>query len=445
MVLAGLIALPTQSVHAAFAGKNGSIAYTDMLITDNGNGGPNVAILLKDISNTGSSERILDNNLTKFFSPRYSANGRQLTATGPLEVSGTSLANIYVMNADGTNPVNVTNIQSVDFPDRQNYAAAFSSFHPSGTKLTYATIWEEDDGNGGFIKVNRINTINADGSGQQQLTAPPAGTCDTYPVFSPDGNRIAFMRGQDNTTNAGIYTMNADGSDLHQIVALSTAGFNCAASDEIFYMGLTPSSFAVDGYQPSSLDWSPDGTHIAYSEGTKMSNGTVDTLLDSIYVTDLSGNKHLVRQVSGSFDESLIQSPPDSQPPELQLDSMVGVQYTPDGRLIFKTLQYSTRYIYSEGSTQWEPDQSSATMKSTIAMIKTDGSDLQKILDGGTVVGGLANYQLYVHMLPTVQPLTAPQLSLASTGQNQIQAYTLVTILLAIPVVGYFVKRRLSH
>jgi Tol biopolymer transport system component len=57
--------------------------------------------------------------------------------------------------------------------------------------------------------------MNADGSGQRQLTHPqlvePAGTGGDYPTnFSPDGSRILFSSGQHQTR--AIYAINLDGS-----------------------------------------------------------------------------------------------------------------------------------------------------------------------------------------------------------------------------------------
>jgi TolB protein len=51
--------------------------------------------------------------------------------------------------------------------------------------------------------------MNADGSGQKRLTDHPK--MDYWPVWSPDGKKIAFTSNRDG--NYEIYLMNPDGSE----------------------------------------------------------------------------------------------------------------------------------------------------------------------------------------------------------------------------------------
>ena len=53
-----------------------------------------------------------------------------------------------------------------------------------------------------------IYTMNADGTDQTNVTNNPGR--DSDPVFSPDGNKIAFVSDRDG--NFDIYVMNADGT-----------------------------------------------------------------------------------------------------------------------------------------------------------------------------------------------------------------------------------------
>jgi len=55
--------------------------------------------------------------------------------------------------------------------------------------------------------------MNADGSGVIQLTHSPYG--DIEPAWSPDGGRVAFQSNRDG--NSEIYVMNADGTGQHNL------------------------------------------------------------------------------------------------------------------------------------------------------------------------------------------------------------------------------------
>ena len=99
------------------------------------------------------------------------------------------------------------------------------AWSPDGRKLAFVS---RRDGN------SEIYVMNADGSGQENLTQQPAS--DSHPSWSPDGRKLAFVSRRDG--NSEIYVMNADGSGLRNVTR-------------------TPSN---------DLDpaWSPDGGAIAF-------------------------------------------------------------------------------------------------------------------------------------------------------------------------------------
>ena len=78
------------------------------------------------------------------------------------------------------------------------------AWSPDGRKLAFVS---RRDGN------SEIYVINADGSGQENLTQHPAR--DSHPSWSPDGRKLAFVSRRDG--NSDIYVMNADGSGLRNV------------------------------------------------------------------------------------------------------------------------------------------------------------------------------------------------------------------------------------
>ena len=59
--------------------------------------------------------------------------------------------------------------------------------------------------------------MNADGSKEIRLTRDPSP--DWNPIWSPDRSKIAFESDRDG--DVGVYVMNSDGTDLHQLLDTS--------------------------------------------------------------------------------------------------------------------------------------------------------------------------------------------------------------------------------
>ncbi|MBU1501387.1 MAG: hypothetical protein KJ905_01255, partial [Nanoarchaeota archaeon] len=91
-----------------------------------------------------------------------------------------------------------------------------------------------------------IWVMNADGSDQKSLTDPP--TRGFYPVWSPNGNRIAFISLERGKNYKDIVIANSDGSGSTNITQ------NGKSSGIDFY----------DGFFPGAPSWSPDETKIAF-------------------------------------------------------------------------------------------------------------------------------------------------------------------------------------
>ena len=104
---------------------------------------------------------------------------------------------IYVMDADGQNQVNLTNHPESDI---------YPSWSPDGTKIAFMSARDKLWG-------GEIYVMDADGKNQVNLTNHPAG--DVMPSWSPDGTKIAFALGSDGNLgyNVEIYVMDADGKN----------------------------------------------------------------------------------------------------------------------------------------------------------------------------------------------------------------------------------------
>lgn len=83
---------------------------------------------------------------------------------------------IFVMNSDGKNLKQVTNLKAASF-------APF--FHPDGKRIIFSS-------NYGSVDRREFNLfiINEDGTGLEQVTFNP--TFDGFPMFSPDGKYLIF-------------------------------------------------------------------------------------------------------------------------------------------------------------------------------------------------------------------------------------------------------------
>jgi Tol biopolymer transport system component len=143
-------------------------------------------------------------------------------------------AEIYVMDADGSNQTRLTN----NFEQMDDNLPAWSA---DGSKIAFVS---NRDG-----YQPEIYVMNADGSNQTRLTNDQAG--DYYPVWSPDGQKIAFVSDRDGKYKTCV--MNADGS--YQ---------TCLSNSELGNISPSLGMYGVDTAN-MGVSWSPDGQKIIYS------------------------------------------------------------------------------------------------------------------------------------------------------------------------------------
>jgi TolB protein len=90
---------------------------------------------------------------------------------------------IYVMDRDGANLRQVTNLNGSSF-------APF--FHPDGRRIIFASNHHDPKGRNFDLYL-----VNVDGSGLERITYND--TFDGFPMFSPDGRRLVFASNRHNT------------------------------------------------------------------------------------------------------------------------------------------------------------------------------------------------------------------------------------------------------
>src|SRR5262245_15512742 len=207
-VAATWLAIPAGPAGAAFPGTNGLIAWSKVFLRFDAE----IFVMNPD----GSNQVQLTHNARVDFDPNWSADGSMLVYTS----STATDADIWVANADGTAEHNVSNDPGV--PDIQ------PAWSPDGSQIAFVKQRPIDG-------TSSLWVMDADGSSQRQLT--DMRTVNVHPNWSPDGTRIAFAGNKDG--NLELYTIAPDGSDL---TCLTT----------------TPP------VQEGNPNWSPDGTMLAF-------------------------------------------------------------------------------------------------------------------------------------------------------------------------------------
>ncbi len=213
----------------------------------------------------------------------WSPNGEQIAYVSSLSGVG----EIYVMDADGANPLKLTELGNCYTPQ----------WSPDGTKIAFRSRPDDD---------NLIFTMNPDGSQLTQITEPEISGYDPY--WSPDGQTIAFLSSR---TPPGLYTIDAAGTTAPVLVWENPDLFQMAWSPDgeqfamiigdpytntfdvyLYDLDTGATTRLTDGlHQNFTVDWFPAGNYLTFMSsmnGTDMDIYTMTT--SGTQITNITNN-----------------------------------------------------------------------------------------------------------------------------------------------------------
>ena len=170
----------------------------------------------------GTGQRMLtDGQAATDEDPAWSADGTRIAFSR-------NGADIWAMNADGSDPVNLTNTSGTSDDEIE------PAWSPDGTRIAYTRIGCEPPDRGAHC----VFVMNADGAGQKNLTPEKSmqqcpnspgyyfNGSSRSPAWSPDGQKIAFSGPLicPHVIGKDIWVMNADGSGKTNLINDDTTG-----------------------------------------------------------------------------------------------------------------------------------------------------------------------------------------------------------------------------
>jgi Tol biopolymer transport system component len=231
---------------------------------------PNVSAEIYVMNADGSGEQQLtDLDGYNSNAPAWSPNGRKI-AFHSNRGGGVGESDIYVMNADGSDVTRLTNLTALGLG-----GAHFANWSPDGAKVVFNSFF-----NGGE-QPREIYVVNADGTGLINLTNHASD--DTRPDWSPDGTLIAFQSNRHGNPEIYVmHADGSDGSNPRRLTVSagpdaapdwSPDGLRIAfqssrnGNAEIYVMtadGTLPTRLTTFAGADTKPSWSHDGKRIAF-------------------------------------------------------------------------------------------------------------------------------------------------------------------------------------
>jgi Tol biopolymer transport system component len=251
--------------------------------------------------------------------PAWSPDGSRIAFASDRDGFG-EIFDVFVMNADGSGQVNVTDAGSGEEGRSPNWS-------PDGRRLV-------------FEQAGRVAILDLDGTGVRQL--PQLTEWDGDPAWSPDGRRLVFGGAHACLYCNWLHTVRPDGTGLRLIrkagaysPTWSTSGRIAFVNDDDQYLRAVPPADALYTVKPHGSrlrklfgrywgtgqepDWAPDGSRIAFRA------------LHRIFALRANGRE--LRRLTERYS-----TPGDSEP-----------TWSPDGRYIAFIRDYDLYVMRSNG------------------------------------------------------------------------------------------------